>query len=69
MNKDDAEGPLKNVKLMLSPYIQRLKLGKSLVSGELDFLFRIAGDSDAPLENTVLKRKYCVLVKCLAKYG
>lgn len=37
MNTDDAEGPLKKVKLMLSSYIQRLKFDKFLVSGRIRF--------------------------------
>lgn len=45
---------------------------KAVVPWEISiFLFQISGDSDehAPLENTVLERKYRVVVKCMAKCG
>ena len=48
---------------------ERLKCEGCGALGNQYFLFQISGDSDehAPLENTVLERKYRVVVKCMAK--
>lgn len=72
MVKAASERHLQNMGLVLRTYTQRLKFDRSVMpQGTGCFLFRISGDSDEnpPLENTILKRKYCVVVKCMTKCG